>query len=235
MGLEPSTPRQEGKTHRRATHRTAAVPRLECFVSLSLFPLSVSVFFWFNLKPQPHTKRKRNAKISACRDKEAFNHGACSCFQKLYQLKSWDLGDRSGDGLTSPSLGSLGPAWVLPCTVAPRRTALWIISFSNKMNRYVAERHFRSQGTLEGTSAPCVQRKFCCSRVPESVLLKFLNQEDPPTEKWSFENGTSKWHLVYKICTYHWMTNYQIDGFVSIPNSFCFVVLKAKFTVLCNS
>lgn len=31
------------------------------------------------------------------------------------------------------------------------------------------------------------------------------------------------------------MTNYQIDGFVSIPNSFCFVVLKAKFTVLCNS
>lgn len=32
------------------------------------------------------------------------------------------------------------------------------------------------------------------------------------------------------------MTNYQIDdGFVSIPNSFCFVVLKANFTVLCNS
>lgn len=195
MGLEPSTPRQEGKTHRRATHRTAAVPRLECFVSLPLFPLSVLgffFFFWFNLKPQPHTKRKRNAKISACRDKEAFNHGACSCFQKLYQLKSWDLGDRSGDGLMSPSLGSLGPAWVLPCTVAPRHTALWIISFSNEMNRYVAERHFSSQGTLEGTSAPCVHRKFCCSRVPESVLLKFSNQEDPPTEKWSFENRTSK-------------------------------------------
>lgn len=30
------------------------------------------------------------------------------------------------------------------------------------------------------------------------------------------------------------MTNYQLDGFVSIPNSFCFVLLKAKFTVLCN-
>ena len=48
--------------------------RLECFVGLPFFPLSVSVFvfflvfFWFNLKPQPHTKRKRNAKISACRD-----------------------------------------------------------------------------------------------------------------------------------------------------------------------
>lgn len=35
----------------------------------------------------------------------------------------------------------------------PRHIALWIISFSNEMNRYVAERHFRSQGTLWGTSA----------------------------------------------------------------------------------
>lgn len=31
------------------------------------------------------------------------------------------------------------------------------------------------------------------------------------------------------------MTNYQIDGFVPIPNSFCFVLPKAKFTALCNS
>lgn len=30
------------------------------------------------------------------------------------------------------------------------------------------------------------------------------------------------------------MTNYQVDGFVSIPNSFCCVLLKANFTVLCN-
>lgn len=136
MGLEPPTPRQEGKTHRRATRRTAAVPRLECFVSLPFFPLSVSVlvvfFFWFNLKPQPHTKRKRNAKISACRDKEAFNHGACSCFQKLYQLDSRDLGDRSRDGLKSPSLGSLGPAWVLPCTAAPDTLHCGLFHFLTK-------------------------------------------------------------------------------------------------------
>ena len=137
MGLEPSTPRKEGKTPRRATRRTAAVlvwSASSAFLSsLFLFRfLFVFFFFWFNLKPQPHTKRKRNAKISACRDKEAFNHGACSCFQKLYQLKSWDLGDRSRDGLKSPSRGLLGPAWVLPCTVAPDTPHCGLFHFLTK-------------------------------------------------------------------------------------------------------
>ena len=134
-----SSLRPHGRKGRRPAGPRAGQPpfssgvlRRPSFLPSFCFGFCLFFFFWFNLKPQPHTKRKRNAKISACRDKEAFNHGACSCFQKLYQLKSWDLGDRSRDGLKSPSRGLLGPAWVLPCTVAPDTPHCGLFHFLTK-------------------------------------------------------------------------------------------------------
>lgn len=109
--------------------------------------------------------------------------------------QSWDLGDRGCTGLWSPGLGARGPAWfslVLLCTVDPDTSHCGLFHFLTN-ERYVAERHFHSQGTLWGErQLTCVQRKFSCSKVPESVLFKLFNKkQNLPMEKRNLENRTS--------------------------------------------
>lgn len=98
--------------------------------------------------------------------------------------QSWDLGDGGCTGLWSPGPGALGPAWfslVLLCTVDPDTSHCGLFHFLTN-ERYVAERHFHSQGTLWGErQLTCVQRKFCCSKVPESVLFKLFDKKTKPT------------------------------------------------------
>lgn len=73
--------------------------------------------------------------ISPCRDKEAFNHGACERFLKLYQLQVGTLETRRQTGPKSLRLGPLGPAWfslgVAGCA-DPGHITLWIVSFLNE-------------------------------------------------------------------------------------------------------
>lgn len=107
--------------------------------------------------------------------------------------QSWDLVDWRVDGPKSPGPGSLGPAWVLLCTVDSDTSHCGLFPFLTN-ERYVAERPFRSQGALTGERRlTYVRRKVCCTRVSESVRFKLLEEKKQPaplTEKWSLENRT---------------------------------------------
>lgn len=97
--------------------------------------------------------------ISPCRDKEAFNHGACERFLKLYQLQVGTLETRRQTGPKSLRLGPLGPAWfslgVAGCA-DPRHITLWIVSFLN-------ERMTCSREPRLLTPGHCSEREHRCS------------------------------------------------------------------------
>lgn len=94
--------------------------------------------------------------------------------------QSWDLGDRGRAG-GGPWPGNARPSLVLLCTVDADTSQCGLSRFLT-YGRYVAERHFRSQGTRGGErQLTCIQRKFCCSQVPESVLFKLCNKNKTPS------------------------------------------------------
>lgn len=131
-------------------------------------------------------------KISPCRDKEAFNHGACERFLKLYQLQVGTLETRRQTGPKSLRLGPLGPAWfslgVAGCA-DPRHITLWIVSFLN-------ERMTCSREPRLLTPGHCSEREHRCSvfggktKTPEDVFCLSLSNQQPANREKSVDEGT---------------------------------------------
>lgn len=105
--------------------------------------------------------------------------------------QSWDLGDRGCTGLWSPGPGTLGPAWfslVLLCTVDPDTSHCGLFHFLTN-ERYVAERHFHSQGTLgENVRSHVFRGNSVAAKCQKAFCLNFSTKNK--THQW--KNGTWK-------------------------------------------
>lgn len=102
--------------------------------------------------------------------------------------QSWDLGDRGRAG-GGPWPGNARPSLVLLCTVDADTSQCGLSRFLT-YGRYVAERHFRSQGTRgENVSSHAFRGNSVAAKCQKAFCLNFATKTKP--HQWE-KNGTWK-------------------------------------------